>query len=51
MVLGVGTGIVLLSILSKMSLREIARVFIMKNTIELALICYGAMMLRGVSVQ
>ncbi len=48
MVLGISIGITLLTILSKTSVRELAKVFVRKDSIQLALIGYGAMMLRGV---
>jgi len=48
MVLGVSIGIVLLIFFSRIDLKKFIKVLVMKRTIELALIGYGAMMLRGV---
>jgi len=48
MVLGVSIGIIMLILFSRMELKKFIKVLVMKRTLELAVIGYGAMMLRGV---
>lgn len=48
MILGISIGILVLILFSKIDLGSFAKVLMIRQTIELALIGYGAMMLRGV---
>ncbi len=48
MVLGISIGIIMLILFSRINYKRFIKVLTMKRTIELALIGYGAMMLRGV---